>query len=187
MKETAYRQRIKRGLSIGQAARILGVPVVTLRSWMNKGLVPGVLVTQGGHRWLTRQALFAFAEKKGLRPAAEKRRHKRVHVWRNRVRVRATLGDQVVVEGEGRLRDISRGGFRTDRITWRTPFTPAKGALIRFEVPGTQGRLTGISGSAKVAWHYDNRAGRGASLGARIETMHDERRAWAAYLKVEVN
>lgn len=184
MRAAIYRQ--KRGLSIGKAARILGVPLVTLRSWMNKGHVPGVFRTEGGQRWLTREALFAFAAKRGLKPSNELRRHPRFVARKVRVLVSARLGGQTVVEGEGRLRDLSRSGFRTDRIAWRTPFTPAKGAEIRFEVSGSRGRLAGVAGTARVAWHYDNRRGRGASLGARIEGMEDDG-AWVTYLNGEAN
>lgn len=191
MKEFIRRERLIQGISIGRAARILGVPTVTLRDWMNKDLVPGVRRTEGGHRWITRESLFAFARARGLgiRKKEEKRRHPRVQAHKVRLRVRVELPGFPTVEGEGRLRDLSRSGFRGDRLDWMAPLVPRKGTRILFMILGTQGRLGGITGTARLAWHIDNRRNRGATLGARIRSFGSEeaRESWFAYVNEGLN
>jgi hypothetical protein len=187
MREADHRERRMRGLGIGRAARILGVPTVTLRDWMNQGLVPGVRRTEGGHRWIAREDLFAFARKRGLARKGEKRRHPRVQAHKVRLRVKAELSGVSVVRAEGRLRDLSEGGFRADRMRWRTGFAPAYGTRIRFEIAGARGRLSGVSGVARLVWHLDNRRERGSTLGARLVRIEAERQAWFSYVNEEGN
>lgn len=176
-----------KGLGIGRAARILGIPTVTLRGWMNDGKIPGVRRTEGGHRWIAREDLFAFARKCGLARKEENRRHPRVQAHKVGIRVKAELSGVPVVQAEGRLRDLSAGGFRADRLRWRTGFAPAYGARISFEIVGARGRLSGVSGVARLVWHLDNRRERGGTLGARILRIGSARQAWASYANEEVN
>lgn len=170
----------RQGHSIGQAARILGVNLYTLRDWLDAGKVPGLRRTVGGHRWITREGLLEFAKARGLkRLLSERRRAPRVQVNKVRVQLKAFYRGQEIPLGEGRLRDLSRTGFRVDQMKWTSPLIPAIQAEISFEVPH-RGLWKGVVGSARVAWSMDNRRKRGASLGARLRKLEDakSRRIW---------
>ena len=185
-KVALYAERAKRGVSIGKAARSLGVSVFALRDWMNLGKVPGVFRTQGGHRRVTRDALLKFAGERGLtRFSDDRRAHPRILARKLKVQL-GVPGH--AVRGEGRLRDLSASGFRVDRIKWKTPIAPVLGTEFTFLLPVGK-KLGGVSGMARVAWHRDDRKERGATLGGRIDCFGSARarRSWTSYLASKLN
>jgi len=179
----------RQGYRIGQAAKALGVNIHTLRYWMNAGKVPGVRRMAGGHRWITREGFIRFARMLGVeKPVEERRRAPRVPVKNIRLRLRTSYRGRNLLLGEGRLIDLSRTGFRMDRVQWVGPFVPAMDTEIHFEVPHT-GLLKDVTGQARVAWSRDDRRGEGSSLGAALRNLAGGRArlAWGSMLTTASN
>lgn len=176
---TAASMRKKLGYGIGAAARALDVPIPTLRDWMNQGKVPGVRKTPGGHRWIGKEDLLRFAEGRGLRrPSIESRRDSRVPMHKVYVTLEVTLPDGTPVgRGTGDLTNACIRGFRVERLRWKGPLAPTGGSPFVFRIE--EGRLKGVKGTARVAWHVDGGKSRKATLGAWIESFSWGRKAYA--------
>ncbi|GEM_PF-4575715 len=175
-------------LGIGCAAKSLSVPITTLRYWIDQGKIPGITLTTGGHRRIDRGSFLQFARSRGVERLAEnRRRHPRLPAKKLRVRITLHKDGVLLSQGEGRLRDISRSGFRADQVRWPDKVSPAWGAKVSFEIPA--GRLAGVSGTATIAWNMDNRRERGATLGAAVARFHTKKAKlnWLTFTSMEKN
>lgn len=179
MIQTAAPMRKKLGLGIGAAARALDVPIPTLRDWMNQGKIPGVRKTPGGHRWIAKEDLLRFAEARGIgQLSVESRRDSRVPLHKVFVTLEVSLADGTVVgHGTGEISNASIRGFRVERLRWKCPLAPTGGSPFIFRID--DGRLKGVKGTARVAWHSDAGKTLKASLGAWIESFDEGHRDYA--------
>ena len=174
----------RQGYRIGQAAKALGINIHVLRYWMDRGKIPGLRRTAGGHRWITREGFLRFAKMRGAKELAEERRRApRVQLKNIRLRLRTSYKGQKLLLGEGRLINLSRTGFRMDRVAWVSPLVPAIGTRITFEVPH-KGIFKGVAGQARVAWSRATPEEKGASLGVRLQGLDSKnaRHVWESTL-----
>lgn len=59
-------QRYPEVLSVGQAARLVGLSPRTVRKWLDTGLISGYRVPGSKHRRVERKVLLKFAEEYGV-------------------------------------------------------------------------------------------------------------------------
>ena len=128
-------------LGVTQAARLAGMPEVTLRLHVDQGKVLGVRRTESGRRMISRQGLLAYLQARGLDAS-------------RRGGLDAPSASRVLVSWggpmlEGRLERVRGRSLEISGIVWQGPL-PDPEAAVSFRIEG--GALDGVGGEAQASW-----------------------------------
>lgn len=166
-------------LGIHLAARIAGIPAVTLRSHFDRKLLTGCYRTPSGQRRISREGLRAYLLARRIRPKHPGHLDRRDsgRVSRPRTRVLLVLRDPVdqsrlLGRGEGRLVDLGLSGMRAGNLSWGGCL-PGPRMRIAFLI--LDGRLKNIKGEAVLAWLKYR--GEDLKMGLRLKTLEPGLRA----------